>query len=437
MSNAVVRAEHVSKCYRIGAIGSGTLKEDWGRAWARLKRRTAAREPKGIPVSGRATADDDQIWALRDVGFEIGRGEVLGIIGRNGAGKSTLLKIVSRITAPTAGEVKIKGRVASLLEVGTGFHPDLTGRENVFLNGAILGMSRADIRAKFDEIVEFAGVSAFIDTPVKRYSSGMYVRLAFGVAAHLDPEILVVDEVLAVGDIAFQRKCLGKMSEVTKGGRTILFVSHNMQAIRSLCPRSILIEDGRLVADGATDRVASLYHECLQRTVIDGDTAVGNAVYRRGSGHVRVTGVAVLNSDGEPSYQFEMGDTIRFRLSYRVLQRMSKLSVYVGLRSGISGELVTSTRHIVSAVPVAAGATGTVIVEYPEICIRPGEYPIFLCVDDTGGQHETIDSLTHPLVVASGRTSLHQDETSPLPPVGYFSLSSRMEILDHREQGGE
>jgi len=204
-------------------------------------------------------ASTEEFWALRDVNFEIKRGEVVGIIGRNGAGKSTLLKVLSRITEPTMGRVHLKGRVASLLEVGTGFHPELTGRENIFLNGAILGMSRTEIRRKFDEIVAFAEVSKFLDTPVKRYSSGMYVRLAFAVAAHLEPEILIVDEVLAVGDTQFQKKCLGKMQEVSRGGRTVLFVSHNMNAVRTLCTKAIYFDAGRIRSVGSVDQCIALY----------------------------------------------------------------------------------------------------------------------------------------------------------------------------------
>jgi lipopolysaccharide transport system ATP-binding protein len=199
------------------------------------------------------------MWALNDVSFEVGGGEVLGVVGRNGAGKSTLLKLLSRITSPTQGEVELRGRIGSLLEVGTGFHPELTGRENVFLNGSILGMSRREIARKFDEIVAFAEIERFLDTPVKRYSSGMYVRLGFAVAAHLEPEVLLVDEVLAVGDVAFQRKCLGKMDQVSRQGRTILFVSHNMTAVKSLCTRAILFEGGRLVADGGVDAIVDRY----------------------------------------------------------------------------------------------------------------------------------------------------------------------------------
>jgi lipopolysaccharide transport system ATP-binding protein len=253
----VISIENLSKSYRLGQIGTGTFTYDLLLWWARLRGKPNPLRRIGETDHGNRVGEE--VWALKDVSFQVRQGEVLGIIGRNGAGKSTLLKILSRVTAPTSGEIKVKGRVASLLEVGTGFHPDLTGRENVFLNGAILGMSRREIEQKFDEIVDFAGVEKFIDTPVKRYSSGMYVRLAFAVAAHLDPEILVVDEVLAVGDAEFQKKCLGKMNEVAHQGRTVLFVSHNMGAIQSLCSRSILLSKGNIIQDGPSIDVIKHY----------------------------------------------------------------------------------------------------------------------------------------------------------------------------------
>ncbi len=257
MSSPVISAEHLSKVFRLGTIGSTTLREDLSRGWARLRGKP---DPTlKVDAARRERREGEVFWALRDINFEVNQGEVLGIIGANGAGKSTLLKILSRITAPTSGEVKVKGRVASLLEVGTGFHPDLSGRENTFLNGAILGMSRAEVRKKFDEIVDFSGVEEFIDTPVKRYSSGMYVRLAFAVAAHLEPEILVLDEVLAVGDAQFQKKCLGKMGDAAKGGRTVLFVSHNMPAIQHLCTRALLLNNGSAEACGDVQRVTNAY----------------------------------------------------------------------------------------------------------------------------------------------------------------------------------
>ena len=246
MADAAIQIEGVSKRYRLGQTWPGL----W-RALAHLLRR-------GRRKSASVT-DDANLWALRDVNVRVDAGEVLGVVGRNGAGKTTLLKILSRITPPTHGRIALRGRVASLLEVGTGFHPELTGRDNIFLNGSILGMTHAEIRARFDEIVAFAGVERFLNTPVKRYSSGMYVRLAFAVAAHLDPEILLVDEVLAVGDVAFQKKCLGKMQTIAQGGRTVLFVSHNMAAINAFCKRAIRLEGGRLVDDGPAETVVGRY----------------------------------------------------------------------------------------------------------------------------------------------------------------------------------
>ncbi len=261
MGDTVIRIENVGKAYRLGAIGGATLREDVNRLWARLRGRPDPLAPlgPGSPSSSVPKGANPLVWALREATVDIHQGEVVGLIGRNGAGKSTLLKILSRVTAPTTGEVRIKGRVASLLEVGTGFHPELSGRENVFLNGAILGMSRAEVRRKFDEIVAFAEVEQYIDTPVKRYSSGMYVRLAFAVAAHLEAEILLVDEVLAVGDAEFQRKCLGKMGEVARGGKTVVFVSHIMPSIQRLCNTALLLDHGRLVMRGEVDRVVAAY----------------------------------------------------------------------------------------------------------------------------------------------------------------------------------
>jgi lipopolysaccharide transport system ATP-binding protein len=246
LSKPVIEVRDVSKRYRLGAIGATSLREEVLRYWDRMR---------GVPHP-----DPREFWALRDVSFDIHRGDVVGVIGRNGAGKSTLLKILSRITEPTNGQAILRGRVASLLEVGTGFHPELTGRENVFLNGAILGMTRAEVRQKFDEIVAFAEVDQFIDTPVKRYSSGMYVRLAFAVAAHLEPEILIVDEVLAVGDAAFQKKCLGKMQSVaSEEGRTIFFVSHNMAAVQRLCTKGVLLRHGRVVQSGPIEGTVTAF----------------------------------------------------------------------------------------------------------------------------------------------------------------------------------
>jgi lipopolysaccharide transport system ATP-binding protein len=259
MSTAI-KVENLSKAYQLGEIGTGTLSNDLKR-WAYKVRGKEDPFLKIGETNDRTTkGESDMVWSLKDINFEIEQGDAVGIIGRNGAGKSTLLKILSRVTSPTTGSVKIKGRVASLLEVGTGFHPELTGRENIFLNGAILGMRKAEIKKHFDAIVDFSGVERYIDTPVKRYSSGMYVRLAFAVAAHLESEILIVDEVLAVGDAEFQKKCLGKMNDVSKGeGKTVLFVSHNMDAITRLCSNSIFLKMGMIENIGATDKIISRY----------------------------------------------------------------------------------------------------------------------------------------------------------------------------------
>lgn len=255
-----LKVEDVSKLYRLGKIGSNTLKDDLRLLWAEIRGKENPFMQLGEENKREQKGTSDYVWALKDINFEVKTGEVIGIIGRNGAGKSTLLKILSRVTTPTTGVVKANGRIASLLEVGTGFHPDLTGKENIFLNGAILGMTKRDIISKFDEIVDFSGVEKYIDTPVKRYSSGMYVRLAFAVAAHLEPEILIVDEVLAVGDADFQKKCLGKMKDVSGQGRTVFFVSHNMTAIDNLCDKVLLMNYGRITFDGPTKEGLMKYY---------------------------------------------------------------------------------------------------------------------------------------------------------------------------------
>ena len=275
--SSVIQVENLSKLYRLGEVSTGTISHDINRWWHRVRGKEDPYAKVGqVNDRARGTAgdglrpDDHYVWALRDINFTVQQGQVLGIIGRNGAGKSTLLKILSRVTAPSSGRIKVKGRIASLLEVGTGFHPELTGRENIFLNGAILGMRRGEIRRKLDEIVDFSGCAAYLDTPVKRYSSGMYVRLAFAVAAHLEPEILVVDEVLAVGDAEFQRRCIGKLRDISRAdGRTVLFVSHNMTAVRNLCTQGIVADQGRLAFAGNIEQAVSHYQRHGQDVASD------------------------------------------------------------------------------------------------------------------------------------------------------------------------
>jgi lipopolysaccharide transport system ATP-binding protein len=261
MDTPVIKVENLSKAYQIGQIGTGTISRDLERFWATKVRRKEDPFLKIGEINDRSTkGKSDIVWSLKDINFEINHGEAVGIIGKNGAGKSTLLKLLSRVTSPTTGEIKVKGRIASLLEVGTGFHPELSGRENIFLNGAILGMRKKEIKRKLDEIIDFSGVERYIDTPVKRYSSGMYVRLAFAVAAHLESEILIVDEVLAVGDAEFQKKCLGKMGDISKGeGRTVLFVSHNMAAVKSLCSKAIVLQNGLIKKVGDVETAIGYY----------------------------------------------------------------------------------------------------------------------------------------------------------------------------------
>ena len=255
-----LKAENISKQYRLGQVGTGTLSHDLNRFWHQVRGKEDPYLKIGEANDRSSKGDSEYVWSLQDINFEIEQGDAVGIIGRNGAGKSTLLKLLSKVTKPTTGKIHTNGRIASLLEVGTGFHPEMTGRENIYLNGAILGMTRKEIKRKFDEIVDFSGVERYIDTPVKRYSSGMYVRLAFAVAAHLESEILIVDEVLAVGDAEFQKKCLGKMGDVSKGeGRTVLFVSHNIAAVTSLCRTGILLDKGILIKSGDIETVASAY----------------------------------------------------------------------------------------------------------------------------------------------------------------------------------
>ncbi len=318
----VVEVQNLSKLYRLGAIGATSLRESVEAMFGR--KHAAKPAANGAVPDDRAGPVPNSFWALRDVSFSVNPGKVIGIVGRNGAGKSTLLKVLSRITEPTSGRAILRGRVVSLLEVGTGFHPELTGRENIFLNGTILGMKRAEIAAKFDEIVEFAEVGKFIDTPVKRYSSGMFVRLAFAVAAHLEPEILLIDEVLAVGDAGFQKKCLGKMDEVaSQHGRTVFFVSHNMGAVRSLCEEAILIEGGRLVLSGNPGEVISRYLSAAspKDSEVEGQI-IWNDLDAPKTDDVRLRGIRLLNGLGVPQTIFEADKPITIEIQYDVLQRL-------------------------------------------------------------------------------------------------------------------
>lgn len=327
----------------------------------------------------------EEFWALKDINFEINKGDRIGIIGRNGAGKSTLLKILSRITEPTTGRISIKGRVASLLEVGTGFHPELTGRENIFLNGAILGMSQKEIKKKFDEIVDFSGVEKFIDTPVKRYSSGMYVRLAFSVAAHLEPEILVVDEVLAVGDADFQKKCLGKMDSVSKQeGRTVLFVSHNMAAIQNLCNLSMVLSNGK-ISFPLTETEKAVTHY-LEKVFVRSETKVGDRKDRFGIGEIRITEFKITNEKGEEQLVFVSGQKVFFKIYYSCQKSVSSINLNAGISLSTSdGYLITILRTDFKNFSVKnEEQQGCIICEIDKLPLSEGHYSINLIIRNHG-----------------------------------------------------
>jgi ABC-type polysaccharide/polyol phosphate transport system ATPase subunit len=376
MSDSIISVERLSKRYLVGHKSVQlerytTLRDVIARGIREFTRKTAEMARGEQVIQG---DEVEEFWALKDVSFEVKRGEVLGIIGRNGAGKSTLLKILSRITEPTEGRIVLRGRVASLLEVGTGFHPELTGRENIYLNGAILGMTQREIRKKFDEIVDFSEVNRFLDTPVKRYSSGMYVRLAFAVAAHLEPEILIVDEVLAVGDAEFQKKCLGKMSEVAGGGRTVLFVSHNMAGIQALCPRSICLSEGKLFCDGKTEEVIASYLS-LRRTSPDsmksGPIAIDDGLHLEG---IKTT----------PS-PIETGKAVTLEFKFRAtgIGRIRECAVLFYSLRGIRVAICDVRQSHV--LPFAYGAGHfAILVEIADLPLVEGSYSIGLYIVTDG-----------------------------------------------------
>jgi lipopolysaccharide transport system ATP-binding protein len=359
----------ISKAYRIGlkAKAHQTFREALtGAAMAPLRRLRH--------LGGEAGDGEDTFWALKDVSFEVQPGEVVGIIGRNGSGKSTLLKILSRITEPTSGEVRLHGRVASLLEVGTGFHPELTGRENIYLNGAILGMKRVEIARKFDEIVAFAEVDKFLDTPVKHYSSGMYVRLAFAVAAHLEPEILIVDEVLAVGDAEFQKKCLGKMKEVSSGeGRTVLFVSHNMAAVSHLCTRALLLQQGRHAGIGRADEMVGRY---LGDGVAMSRTPLAERGDREGSGALRFTSLRVVTSGSEDADIVHSGARVEFDLSFVAKERVVRPRFFLGVNDATGSQLLHMNTELTGRHIGEVSGCGSIACVVQDLPLPPGSYRV-------------------------------------------------------------
>ncbi|MBA2733530.1 MAG: ABC transporter ATP-binding protein [Acidobacteria bacterium] len=368
----IIRVKNLSKQYFIG-------RRQAAYATVRDSLVNMARLPLNL-LRRRGRSAEQSIWALKDVSFEVNPGEVVGVVGRNGAGKSTMLKVLSRITEPTGGRIELFGRVGSLLEVGTGFHPELTGRENIYLNGAILGMRRVEINRKFDEIVAFAEIEEFLDTPVKRYSSGMYTRLAFAVAAHLEPEIMVVDEVLSVGDAAFQEKCLGKMGEVAHAGRTVLFVSHNMAAVTSLCDRAIWIDQGQIKADGESAEIVQRYLQTAFASSLaqGGVTSLANRMDRKGDGTLKLTHVRLLDDKNTQISHLRCGQTVKIALGYRASNQTNLSETTVGFtilnrsqqfigycQSDISGDRLVN-------LPTA----GEFVCEFSKLPLMPGRYTL-------------------------------------------------------------
>ncbi|MBN1104245.1 MAG: ABC transporter ATP-binding protein [Deltaproteobacteria bacterium] len=381
MAEIVIKVENLSKLYRIGIREAGyrTFRETLvDAAKAPLQRLRAYFNRQSSILNHQSEA----LWALKDVSFEVKQGEVVGIIGRNGAGKSTLLKILSKITEPTEGRVELRGRVGSLLEVGTGFHPELTGHENVYLYGAILGMTRWEITRKFDEIVAFAELEKFIDTPVKRYSSGMYMRLAFAVAAHLEPEILLVDEVLAVGDAAFQKKCLGKMGEVSKQGRTVLFVSHNLAAVASLCERAFLFDEGALATSDHTSLVLEEYvRRVSQITTLD----LAKRTDRRGDGSLRFTKIVLFSGDQRVEV-VGCGDALRFELHYEStrISLNKSLGVAISIYNHYGQHLLTCWNHLTGNELRVEGPNAIISCTIPRCPLAPGRYSFNLYCEVSG-----------------------------------------------------
>ena len=392
MSERLMEIDGVSKEYRLGAIGGGTLRGDLQSWFARLR----GREDPNRKLDAARPTGNHYFLALDDVSFQVNRGDALGIVGRNGAGKSTVLKLISRITAPSKGEIRIRGRVASLLEIGTGFHPELTGRENIYLNGAILGMNRAETSRKLDEIIAFSEIEQFVDTPVKRYSSGMYVKLAFAVAAHLDPDVLICDEVLAVGDLAFQQKCLNKMSEVASSGCAVLYVSHNMRTIAQLCTRGIFLDHGKLLYDGETDRAIALYSGLGDRGAVHDLDSLTRLGYRGFS--MRMLKLEFMNGDVQ---DYQMDDTMEFVLTARSEVEASGVRLRFILKTASQTPLAMTQSP---PIDVRKGETFRMHLRFRLDGIAPGEYAIKLSLIDgrphgKSGYYDTVEDAGHFVVM--------------------------------------
>ena len=400
MSAPVIQIQQMSKQYRLGVVSTGTLSHDLNRWWHRVRGREDPYLKVGEENDQAVTAKSEYVWALRDITIEVQEGEVLGIIGSNGAGKSTLLKILSRVTAPSEGVFRARGRIASLLEVGTGFHQELTGRENIFLNGAILGMTKAEIRTKLDEIVAFSGVERYVNTPVKRYSSGMKVRLAFAVAAYLEPEILIVDEVLAVGDAAFQKKAIGKMQEISAGGqRTVLFVSHNMGAVSRLCTRGIVLKHGKIVYDGTTSEAVRTYASINAQV---SDHSVGARTDRQGLGDYQFEEIRIENEDGHVVNEVATGSRVQIHTRIVPRREVGSKQVYAAVcfRDQFGTRLFTLSTSLFGKQITLDGET-TLTFEIKRMPLSEGDYLAELYIAEGRG-----DTLVQDQVLNAFRLSV-------------------------------
>ncbi len=410
MSVPVITVENLGKRFQIGTFekGADTLRESlMDIAKAPFRR---LRSLRGSPAS------KGEFWAIRNLSFEVQRGDVLGIIGRNGAGKSTLLKLLSRISDPTEGRAVIRGRVASLLEVGTGFHNELSGRENIYLNGAILGMRKAEIDRKFDEIVEFSGVSKFLDTPIKRYSSGMKVRLAFSVASHLDPEIMIIDEVLAVGDHEFQQRCLGKMQDAAASGRTVLFVSHNMAAVRRLCNKAIRLERGQLIDSGPAGLQVDAYTRDVTQRAKTGNLSERSD--RTGDGRVRITKVDLLSTEYDiPVSTIGVGQPLTICIYYEGQESYLSPCVHIAINNDIGVPVTYLCSRFTSELPGKLPANGRLYCHLPEVALAVSEYTIDVCLQS--------DNATCDHLLAASNLSVTEDSFYPtglVPPAAYGTV---------------
>ena len=427
MSETVIKVENISKFYQLGLINHGTLAKDLQGWWAKIRGKEDPNSRISMLSSAKNNSHNDFIYALKDVSFDVKQGEVLGIIGANGAGKSTLLKILSRVTSPSSGCIKIKGRIGSLLEVGTGFHPELTGRENIYLNGAILGMRKREIDKKLDEIIDFSGVEKFIDTPVKRYSSGMYVRLAFAVAAHLDPEILVVDEVLAVGDAEFQKKCLGKMGDVSKKeGRTVLFVSHNMTAVRQLCTRGILLRNGEMVFEGTTEDTINEY---LSFGMNIEETDLSKRTENRTGNHIAKFVKFEIFSNEKPTNSIKTGDNISFKMTVKSTEDISDVHLSLTIESQWGIKLIHTNTFLFTGKKLSLKKGSSVfLTSFDSIPLKPGKYFINLGIWTGSG---AIDSI---LRVSSFSVTEHVGIFNKIPykHVCEIILPNKWEKIDYQ-----